>query len=737
MKLPIGLANKYRVNQVLINEGSFYCARVFDFSLNKVVLLTVLGNIERAMFDTIKAMFESERKYENFEFILNVFTLDYLESHELYYTQEIGETLIGVNPRNIIDEGDIRDWFYKRALPTFYRFLDISKQKNTFHGFISPNTIYYCGDNFKIGDYILGIILELSPQTMIESPWFNDSFFSTKFSGMDLDAYALLKVLQFIDSNNYSKVINIANYECEHTDFSIAVKRVVDSVCKEQNSLAENYLIKMKSFLEVYGLFKKDKILYKPEQLPLVYSMISSWNLKMFENIAIIHINHYLKDIIEFNRVLSSVFENLVYVVVPYSMETTIIPSQIYPTYYHEVDNQKFLIKKNSDIISIATDFYSAMYESIKLAFRNEIIPLVNKGMKVLIIEDGGFHYSVIDEIMKSYPVLKDALIGAIEQTTSGVKRYRDAVSKITVPYPVLSVARSKIKMRVESHFIARRVIDELNYLLYMANNFLSFHNVLIIGYGIIGRNISQALSTLKCNVTVYDIEESILSLAKEEGVKIIDDVQNIKFADNLIIIGATGESAFTSTMFFSFVTSDAKKIFLASASSKRIEFQCIVDFFEVGDKDVHYKQIIDEMENIRIEQKDYGIIYNFSYRNIDKKIILIANGYPVNFYRKNIISLTESVIDLIYCEISLLIQYLLKTPLSPKLYLLGASDLSILDIEEEQLVRSWFNLLYLRFDKEVTTIWDQFDVHPFEKFLRERCLPMKGEETNDNENIY
>lgn len=731
MKLPMGLTKKYRVSQVLINEEHFYCARVFDFSLNKIVLLTVLGNIERAMFDTIKLTFESERKNENFEFVLDVFTLDYLESKELYYTQELGETLININPRNIVDEGDIRDWFYKLALPTFYRFLDMSKQKNTYHGFISPHTIYYSGSSLKIGDYILGILLELSPQTMIESPWFNDSFFSTDLSGSNLDAYALLKILQFIDADNYSKVINIAYSRYSHTDFSVAVKRIIDSVLADQEFLAENYLIKMKSFLESYGLFKRDKVLYKPEQLPLLYSMISSWNLKMFENVIVVHINHYLKDIIEFNKVLASIFENLVYVVVPYSMETTIVPSQLYPTYYHEVNGQKFVIKKNSNTISFATDFYLAMYESIKLAFRNEVVPLVNKGMKVLIIEDGGFHYSVIDQLIKSHSVLKDAIIGAIEQTTSGVKRYRDAVSQITVPYPVLSVARSKIKMRVESHFIARRVIDELNYLLYMANNFLSFHNVLIIGYGIIGRNISQALSTLKCNVVVYDIEDSILSLAKEEGVKIIDDVQNIQFIDNLIIIGATGESAFTLSMFFSFVTSNAKKIFLASASSKRIEFQCIVDFFEAGDKDINYKQIIDEMENIRIEQKDYGIIYSFTYKNVDKKIILIANGYPVNFYRKDIISLTESVIDLIYCEISLLMEYLLKTKLSPKLYLLGASDLSVLDIEEELLVRSWFNLLCLHFDNAVTTIWDKFDVHPFEDFLRERCIPM-GEKGNN-----
>jgi S-adenosylhomocysteine hydrolase len=433
-----------------------------------------------------------------------------------------------------------------------------------------------------------------------------------------------------------------------------------------------------------------------------------------------------LNDIIELNKVFSSLFEKLVYVVVPYSTETKILPSRSYSTYYHEIENNIYFVKKDVDIITDTNDFYSAMYESIKAAFKHDVIPLVCQGKKVIIIEDGGFHYNIINELIHTYPVLETAIIGVIEQTTSGVRRYKDFVNSINIPYPVLSVARSKIKMRLESHFIARRVIDELNYLLYMANNFLSFHKVLIIGYGIIGRNISSALSALKCNIEVYDIEDGILSIAKDDGINVIDSIQNIQFTDNLIIIGATGEAAFTSLMFFSFVTSDAKKIYLASASSKRIEFQNIVNFFEVGDKDEAYRQIIDEMKNILIEQKDYGTIYNFRYKDVDKKIVLIANGYPVNFFRKNIISLTESVIDLINCEIFILIEYLLKEKenLKPQLYLLGSSDLHSLDVEEECLVQSWVNLLALQFDETDGTIWKRFDVHPFEDSLRNNCLP-------------
>lgn len=143
MKLPAGLINKYRISQVLIEEDFFWCAKVFDFSLNKIVLLTILKNIEPAMFDIIKEKFKLERMNENYDCVLEVFELDYLPTKELYYTQELGESLIKLDPRTLIGDESIRDWFYKLALPVFFKFLDMSVQKNTFHGFISPKTIYY------------------------------------------------------------------------------------------------------------------------------------------------------------------------------------------------------------------------------------------------------------------------------------------------------------------------------------------------------------------------------------------------------------------------------------------------------------------------------------------------------------------------------------------------------------------------------------------------------------------
>ncbi len=728
MELPKKLSCKYRIVETFISEQNFYRAKAFDFSLNKTVLLTVIGSIDRVLFDTIKNKLFIKNNSKEFDFFLELFSLEHLDTNELYYTQEYADSFAYLNPTNIIKSESIGDWFYRLALPTFYNFLKISNQNGNFHGLISPTTIFYSNGSIKIGDFILGVILELAPPLIIESPWYFETFFNSNLNGIDSDTYAFLKVMQFINVQDYSKVFNTQNKNYNSTNFLKSVQSLVSDINTSRNnlSLTENYLFYVEIFLKNNDLLKKEVVLYKPKGMPLLNDMLSSKKISVFSDIVLVHINHYLNDILEFNKVLSSLFEHFVYIVVPYSKETKITTNNDYHTYYHEIINGEYVVKKDEIMLSVTSDFYTAMYEAIKTAFKNHIIPLVKKGKKIIIVEDGGFHYSVINELINTFPILGSSVIGAIEQTTSGIKRYKYISNSINIPYPVLSVARSKIKMRLESHFIARRVVDELNYLLYMANNFLSFHKVLIIGYGIIGRNICKTLDPLKCDVTVYDIDRDILQIAKEEGIKVIPDVETIEFNNNLIVIGATGESAFTCSMFFSFVTSDAHKIYLASASSKRIEFQNIISFFETGDKNDNYKSILDKIENIKIEQMSYGINYNFQYKGVDKAIILIANGYPVNFYRQDIISLTESVIDLIYCELLVLIQYLLdpKNELTNKLYLLGSKDLEVLDVQEELLVSRWFDLLSLKFNNLSQNVWDKFDVHPLEEKLRDKCLP-------------
>ena len=107
------------------------------------------------------------------------------------------------------------------------------------------------------------------------------------------------------------------------------------------------------------------------------------------------------------------------------------------------------------------------------------------------------------------------------------------------------------------------------------------------------------------------------------------------------------------------------------------------------------------------------------------KSIILVARGFPVNFYREGSISLTHSIIDPIYTEIIVLLQYLVNNShkLKNKLYLLGFTPIPDLQIKEETIISSWINYNKLSIAHNTGNIWNNFDIHPLEDKLRVNFL--------------
>ena len=124
-------------------------------------------------------------------------------------------------------------------------------------------------------------------------------------------------------------------------------------------------------------------------------------------------------------------------------------------------------------------------------------------------------------------------------------------------------------------------------------------------------------------------------------------------------MIGSTGEASFTLPILSAFAHAPAPRIFLVSASSKRTEFDTIIQFFE-GRTQNRARFLASESElatihDIGIETNPSGLTYTFKCGNRGKTIVLIARGYPVNFFRKDGFSLTMGMIDPINAELVLL----------------------------------------------------------------------------------
>lgn len=406
--------------------------------------------------------------------------------------------------------------------------------------------------------------------------------------------------------------------------------------------------------------------------------------------VVALHINHCMDNSFYFTKELKKAFDDVIFIAVPYNNRK--IPHDYDFTFYSATsEGEKYSVYKNNAIF--VTDAYSLMEcvdTMIEKAIDNEIMKHVRGGKKVIILEDGGYHYSVIDKLKQKYPMLEGAILGSVEQTTSG-SLLSQAQQKA---YPTFSVCRSRYKTRIESHFVVRRVIDSTIKIMRLLNDFIDFKNVVCIGYGVIGRTLCHQLRSYTDNIEVIDKVSDITDYAVDEGFAVWDG----KFALSTIVFGNAGQPSFTMAMMQNFVCSEAKKLYLVSTTSKRDEFSLVLEWLE-------------SFESVRT---DSYTIYKISN---EKTVFLLAGGYPVNFCDKEEESLTFGIIDPVFSQMFLLSKLLVDNAKSGEFknetYYLGYSETLDEKIDEESLVEKWCG----EFDIDISL--SNFNIHKYEKRLK------------------
>ncbi len=227
---------------------------------------------------------------------------------------------------------------------------------------------------------------------------------------------------------------------------------------------------------------------------------------------------------------------------------------------------------------------------------------------KILIIEDGGF---IVPEIHKKFTNLIPHVIGAVEQTTRGI-RNDDAIGEIQ--FPVISVATSKLKGTFEPQYIGRAVVENIKRLL--PDISLNGKNVGLFGYGTIGREIADWFRSNKSIVTVFDLSPENRLLAQQNGFLLASSPEENATNKNFVI-GASGNESINSKV----IANLTHGTYIVSASS---------ELYEVD---------IDELTRLQssttqLKQQGGEIIgTDFELPPSKKVIHVIANGYPINFW--------------------------------------------------------------------------------------------------------
>ena len=202
---------------------------------------------------------------------------------------------------------------------------------------------------------------------------------------------------------------------------------------------------------------------------------------------------------------------------------------------------------------------------------------------KIVILDDGA-------ELIKAFIKNNRKVLFAVEQTSSGFRKLENTI----IPFPVVNVARSSVKLVQESPIIARLCYERISQ--YIQNLNLNNPSVLIVGLGPIGEAVFEIFRQNNFVVKGFDIKHGDSDL-----------ITKIKDLRPDVIVGATGSNIISEDDLIRLV-SDHVFHFISVASSDR-EFP-VASFRKI--------------DNVHAD---------ISYKNF----VFVNNGFPITFKGKRI----------------------------------------------------------------------------------------------------
>lgn len=251
----------------------------------------------------------------------------------------------------------------------------------------------------------------------------------------------------------------------------------------------------------------------------------------------------------------------------------------------------------------------------------------------IAVIDVGGYFAAPLSRVE---PGIMSHFAGVVEDTTFGHNRYANLMSQLAekgnrkrLRFPVMTVARSELK-EIEAQFVGRDAVQAMDRILRDLGISITGRNALVIGFGMIGKNVAKTLRNYDLNVYVYDIEDRKLLRAFNEGYHIHKKVILLRHAD--VIFSATGSEAiyYRPALNFQEIEDCKNGVILASVGSKNTEF-------DVASLD-------DFAKKIKLSSHlDKYILPNSKY------IILANKGTAVNF---TLPSIPREILDVVFSEI-------------------------------------------------------------------------------------
>lgn len=237
---------------------------------------------------------------------------------------------------------------------------------------------------------------------------------------------------------------------------------------------------------------------------------------------------------------------------------------------------------------------------------------------KIVILDLGG----EFANYLSTFNVPQDIEIIVVEDTAFGHRKY-EKLKTFFKNIRIFSVAQSQFK-EIEAKFVGATIATSTENIFRTLGLTLGGEKTLVVGYGLIGKNLALTLKKMNCKVSVFDISPIKLCHAHYDGFYVAELKKLL--SDNNVIFGVTG----TTSVSLDNIKNCKNNTFLVSGSSKQIEFEI-----------VNLKQNI----NFKVEKTSKDIeVYKFKNKNI----YVLNKGFPVNFLTN---SIPDSVIDFMFAE--------------------------------------------------------------------------------------
>lgn len=280
--------------------------------------------------------------------------------------------------------------------------------------------------------------------------------------------------------------------------------------------------------------------------------------------------------------------------------------------------NARVAARLRSAGYNIETPSVYPMNDTVTRVLRRALKRCQDQGKRLLIVEDGAYAVPLLHDTVDC----DDLCVGAVEQTTRGAHIDEELATAVGLKFPVISIPNCGLKQTFESQFVGKAVVDNIRWLLQRARGAaLAGKAIAVVGFGPIGASICKALDYENARVSVVDPDPQKLLGAAMQGFA-ISELGNVAQNSDMLI-GASGSRSVTRDVLLSL----RHGTILVSASSGQIEID------------------VDELRNISTKRRAISNV-GTRYTTEQGDITLLADGYPVNFFRSD--SVPNHVIDVI-----------------------------------------------------------------------------------------